>query len=814
MKRPPLIVAIPLIILLVLSAAVGTVNFLTAENHLGQRFELEAQRFQNMLSLVQYNTENSILYGQEGRLIDNVSIFSSYDNVRSVILLDQDWNTVYSSDIALIGTKVATEVGRFAMQYNYASLEIVEDQNFIRAVYPIRNLAAQTSQIHSWLYAEYDLTSTIQDARYEVLDNIVLSLVIIFIFSLLVFFFLERHLRRPLQQLQTSVQRIMESSLEEPIPEMSWPEFKFFAKSIDRERKTLQKYNEELQIMAHTFETQEGIYITDKDHNIIKCNTAFEQISGYRAEDVLGQNARMFRSNEHDEYFYQKVWQDVEHKGFWQGEVFTRRADGKRLPLSLSINRVLLDDSDRCFYITMFMDISEQYQNRQAMKLQATTDHLTGLPNRPRLIDILTKEIQKNGKAENLGALMFIDLDFFKQINDNLGHGIGDRYLKEIASRLEQIASNNNATVGRLGGDEFLIIVSDNMTEDEQVREKSVNIANEIYDSFANPVMIKNLQLMAGASIGITVFPDHNNTTASDTLRNADIAMYEAKKSGRGQVRFFTAHQVEKTQRRFDLQQAMNEAVALDQFQLKYQPIISQSGHIVAAECLIRWIHADKGWISPAEFIPMAESTGLIQQIGQWVLKEAISSLAKWEQHKLLSDDFKLAVNVSPREFDSPVFITNLVALTEEFQVRPERLILEITEHLLIMNIDTSTKRLNELVEHGFSVSLDDFGTGFSSLSHLQRFPISSLKIDRSFIHNLYKDGVTEKLVGAILSMARQLDIDVVAEGVENQQQLDFLSANQCDQYQGYMFSRPLFEEEWLELLAKNPFEQMIKRLR
>lgn len=812
MKRPPLIVAIPLTMVLVLSAAVGIVNFVTAERHLGQRFELEAQRFQNMLSLVQYNTENSLLYEQEDRLINNVSIFSSYDNIRTITLLGKDRQVLYSSDLSLVGSRVPLDVERFAMQYSYANLEIVDGERYIRAVYPIRNLAGQTSQIHSWLYAEYNLTPTINEIRYEVYENILFSLIIIAIFSLFIFLFLSQQLKRPLQKLQRSVRNVLEGSTEEIIPTMKWPELQFFAESIESERKALRKYNEEIRLMAHTFETQEGIFITDEEHRIIKCNKAFERISGYQSEDVIGKKSSIFKSDAHDDNFYKKMWADINQLGYWQGEVFSRRANGDQFPVSLTITRFLSESNSHCYYIAMFMDISEQHKTQQSMREQATKDHLTGLPNRPTLINMLTKEIDQHKGSNRLSALMFIDLDFFKQINDNLGHSTGDRYLKDISQRLERIAKENDAVVGRLGGDEFLIILNQSAPSEAIIKDKTTHIATEIYNAFSEPVVINNLHLMAGASIGVTLFPDRYNSNASDTLRNADIAMYEAKKAGRGQVRFFAAKQGEDTQRRFDLQQAMNDAIASNQFQLKYQPIIDRSGAIVGAECLIRWIHADKGWIAPDEFIPMAESTGLIQQIGQWVLREGISSLADWEAKGLLSKNFKLAVNVSPREFDSPTFISNLLALIREYDIDPNRLVLEITEHLLIMNIETSTKRLRELVSHGISVSLDDFGTGFSSLSHLQHFPINSLKIDKSFIQNLFKDGVTEKLVSAILSMAKRLEIEVVAEGVESQQQLDFLLANNCHKYQGYMFSRPLFEEEWLSLLAQNPFEKLVRQ--
>ncbi|HJV74634.1 MAG TPA: EAL domain-containing protein [Noviherbaspirillum sp.] len=541
--------------------------------------------------------------------------------------------------------------------------------------------------------------------------------------------------------------------------------------------------------------SSEGMTITDPDGVIIDVNPAFTRITGYTRDEVIGRNPKVLQSGRQNQAFYEDMWKALLSTGHWEGEIWNRRKNGEVYAEWLVINTSYKADGSAFRRMAIFSDITERKKFNDLIWQQANFDSLTGLPNRHMFRDRLEQEIRKSHRAGLPLALMFIDLDRFKEVNDTLGHAVGDNLLKEAAQRLTSCVRESD-TVARLGGDEFTIILGELSAPNSVER-----IAQEILQKMAKPFELEEETAYLSASIGITFYPD-DATELEDLLKNADQAMYAAKDGGRNRHNYFTPSMQETAQARRRIAGDLRCTITENQLRVYYQPIVDlMSGTVEKAEALVRWQHPKRGLISPAEFIPIAEETGMICDIGDWVFQEATRQAARWRlSHR---PDFQISINTSPAQYrnngiDYDAWLEHL----SRIGLPQQGIAVEITEGLLLETSAAVTDQLLRFRDSGIHVSLDDFGTGYSSLSYLKRLDIDYLKIDRSFAQNLIPGSEDMALYEAIIAMAHKLGLKVIAEGVETEEQRALLTAAGCDYGQGYLFSRPVPADQFEALLC------------
>ena len=555
-----------------------------------------------------------------------------------------------------------------------------------------------------------------------------------------------------------------------------------------------------LHIAATTFESQEGIFITDTDAAIIRVNRAFTDITGYSAGEVIGQNPRLLSSGRQDARFYAAMWEGINNTGKWKGEIWNRRKNGELYPEFLTITAVKDEGGIVTNYICIFNDITASVAAADQIKHLAFYDPLTNLPNRRLLMDRLDQALVSSTRSGNGGALLFIDLDNFKTLNDTLGHDIGDLLLQQVALRLECCVRGCD-TMARLGGDEFVVMLEGLSKQPLEAAAQTEAIGDKIIATLNQPYQLAEHAYHNSPSIGAILFSDHHLST-DELLKHADIAMYQSKKAGRNTLRFFDPEMQETINARAALEVELQKALENRQFRLYYQLQVDEFNCPIGAEALIRWIHPERGMVSPLEFIPLAEDTGLILPIGHWVLETACAQLKVWQQ-TAATRDLVLAVNVSARQFRQENFVAEVQVVIRHHAIEPSRLKLELTESMLLENIETIISSMKALKEIGVQFSLDDFGTGYSSLQYLKRLPLDQLKIDQSFVRDLVADSNDQAIVRTIIAMAHSLNLTVIAEGVETEEQRQLLRDNGCTHYQGYLFGKPLPPEQCVALLKR-----------
>jgi len=563
---------------------------------------------------------------------------------------------------------------------------------------------------------------------------------------------------------------------------------------------TEQKAKEDsLRISATAFETQDGIMITDPQGIILRVNRAFSRLTGYASDEVIGRTPKILNSGRQHPNFYEEMWSQLTANHFWQGEIWNRRKDNEIFLEWLTITAVLDKSGQITHFVANFSDITERQLAQDKIQKLAFYDSLTKLPNRRLLLDRLEQAIRYTKRTQQCGALLFIDLDNFKTLNDSKGHMVGDMLLQEVAKRLEH-AVREVDTIARLGGDEFVVLL-ENLGECQvDAVQQSEKLAHNILQSFNSPFLLNDYSHHSSPSIGVEIVHPKNKGS-NEILAHADLAMYQAKKQGRNTVRFFNPDMQVKIEKMAELQTDLREALKNQELELYYQPQVNQFTHIIAAEALIRWNHPQKGFISPADFIPMAESSGLIIPLGDYVLLTACKTLVNWAQNST-TQNIKLSVNVSAKQFADFEFVSKVKKTIAETGVNPSNLKLELTESVMVKDVDRTIQTMNDLRDIGIRFSMDDFGTGHSSLSYLKRLPLSQLKIDQSFIRDLTTDSEDATIVKTIIAMSNTLKLEVIAEGVETREQKEFLKKNQCFIYQGYLFSRPLPLTEFEDLVS------------
>jgi len=544
-----------------------------------------------------------------------------------------------------------------------------------------------------------------------------------------------------------------------------------------------------LRIAATAFEAQEGIVITDADQVILRVNRAFSDITGYAAEEAIGQTPRLLKSGRHDAAFYQTMWDRICRDGYWQGEIWNRRKSGEIYPEWLNITAVKNDQGEITHYVGTLIDVTARKEADDKIRLLAFYDSLTQLPNRRLLLDRLQHTLAASARHENHGAVLFIDLDNFKTLNDTMGHNIGDLLLIETANRLQACVREGD-TVARLGGDEFVIMLEELSADIHQAAAQAEAVCDKILATICKPYLLQGYAHYCSASIGISLFRNQE-ITVDELLKRADTAMYQAKNAGRNTLRFYDPAMQAVLEARTALENDLRSALSENQFRLYYQMQVDHSGHILGAEVLLRWQHPQHGLVSPLQFIPLAEETGLILPIGQWVLDTACIQLKAWEADPLTCD-LQLAVNVSAHQFRQADFVEQVRLVLHNHALSPDRLKLELTESMVLDNIYDTIAKMQTLREVGVRFSMDDFGTGYSSLSYLTQLPLDQLKIDQSFVRNIGVKSTDAVIVQTIIGMASNLGMEVIAEGVETEEQRAFLEQHGCAYCQGYLFGRPV----------------------
>ena len=545
----------------------------------------------------------------------------------------------------------------------------------------------------------------------------------------------------------------------------------------------------ELRIAAVAFDSQESTMVTDAKGIIIKINRAFTETTGYSADEILGKTPRILKSGTHDAAFYQAMWDCINKTGTWTGEVWDRRKDGVIYPKWLNIAAVKDSRGVVVNYVGTHFDITERKIAEEKINALAFFDQLTGLPNRALLIDRLAQAMSASARNGAYGALLFIDLDNFKTVNDTLGHDKGDILLKQVAERLSSCVRIGD-TVARLGGDEFVLMLAGLSPFDGDAAAQVDAVGEKILSTFNQPFQIGVNACHCTTSIGVTLFRGQE-MTIDDLLKQADIAMYKSKAAGRNAIHFFDPEMEISMIRRAELEADLRQALHLGQFVLYYQPQVTDDGALIGTEVLVRWLHPTRGMVAPAEFIPLAEETGLILPLGYWILETACAQLAKWASVPGLSD-VKVAVNVSARQFRQPDFKSQVIETLKRTGADPKMLKLELTESLLVENVQDLIQTMHSLKDYGVDFSLDDFGTGYSSLSYLKRLPLNQLKIDQSFVRDVLIDPNDAAIATTIVALGESLGLHVIAEGVETEPQQAFLAEAGCKSYQGYLFGRPL----------------------
>jgi diguanylate cyclase (GGDEF)-like protein/PAS domain S-box-containing protein len=557
---------------------------------------------------------------------------------------------------------------------------------------------------------------------------------------------------------------------------------------------------DELRIAAVAFASQNGMVITDPKGVIQRVNPAFTRLTGYRPEEAIEQTMALLKSGRHNSLFYQRMWESLQEKGHWQGEIWNKRKNAQIYAEMLTITAILTPDRGVIYYVGSFTDITDNKEAEAEIHRLAYYDPLTRLPNRRLLHDRLHQALAATSRSGLYGAIFFIDVDNFKMLNDTRGHGVGDLLLIEVGKRLRGMLREGD-TVARQGGDEFVVLLEDLGAEIAEATALCKRMGDKLFQVIDRPFILDGNEYHCKLCIGVSLFGKRD--TVEELFKHADLALYQAKNAGRDTLRFFHPTMQTVLDLRSALEAELSQALIGNQMRLFYQPQVNAAGGVIGVEALLRWQHPQRGLVLPNDFIPLAEDTGAILSIGLWVLETACAQLKTWENDGR-TIDLTLAVNVSARQFRQPDFVAQIRKVLEVSGAEPTRLILELTESVVLEDVQDTIVKMQAIQQLGVRFSMDDFGSGYSSLSSLARLPLDQLKIDGAFVRNLSKKGNDATIARTIITMGREMAMKVIAEGVETSEQRDFLESHGCLAYQGYLFSRPLPLHE---------FEEFIKRV-
>ena len=764
----------------------------------------------NLLEQGKHITENL------GRLSVLALIYASADNAADAVKATMAFPGVIGVEIrdtkrrALL-TRGSTGSGEFSAAFNHAKSQATaildqENGNSWRFVVPVYTqpsaespFSVQTAQPELLGYVSVVMSKAALTRTTT--DIFIVNMATSFSFALLFMFmirFLTNRMTRPLSQLSGSMGRAKAGESEVRAVLTGPKDIADMAHAFNSMMAVLEEREAALSIAAIAFEIEEGMIVTDSDEVIIRVNRVFSKLSGYSAEEAIGKKLSMIKSDREDAGFYSRMQEVLHRDNYWQGEIWNRRKNGEYYPEWLTITAVVGKDGSITNYICAFFDITERKQAEDKIHNLAFYDPLCQLPNRRLLFDRLHQAGITSARSQTCAGILFIDLDNFKILNDTRGHDIGDLLLIEVGHRLRACIRESD-TLARLGGDEFVVLLEGLSEDRAQAALQAREVGEKVLADIHQPYMLKGIEHYTTASIGISLFSNYRQNL-DDLLKQADTAMYAAKKAGRNTLRFFDPAMQEALEMRSHLEAGMRKALPKHEFKLYYQVQVDSKQRPIGAEALIRWEHPEQGLVSPAKFIPVAEDTGLILPIGQWVLQTACAQLKEWESNPR-TRKLTLAVNVSARQFRQPGFVKQVSEIIEQTRINPSRLKLELTESTVLENVPDTITRMHALKSIGVRFSMDDFGTGYSSLAYLTQLPLDQLKIDQSFVRNIGTKSTDAMIIQTIIGMANNLGIEVIAEGVETDVQHDFLSGAGCWFYQGYLFGRPVPVKEFIDSL-------------
>ncbi|MDD5275447.1 MAG: bacteriohemerythrin [Methylovulum sp.] len=568
--------------------------------------------------------------------------------------------------------------------------------------------------------------------------------------------------------------------------------------AVTRDINERKQAEHQLRIAATVFESQQGMMVTDAHNNILRVNKAFTEITGYSLSEVIGKKPQILQSNRQSQHFYAKMWRNINTIGAWEGEIWNRRKNGEDYPSYLTIKAVIDPEGKTTHYVGTLADITLRKAAAAEIEHLAYYDPLTDLPNRRLLMDRLKPALAASKRTNRYGSLLFIDLDNFKTLNDSLGHDMGDLLLQQVAGRLQSCVREYD-TVARLGGDEFVVMLVDLSDEPYVAAEQTETIGNKILALINQPFSLASHEYISTPSIGATLFKGQEQA-AEELLKHADIAMYQAKTLGRNNLRFFDPQMQEAVITKAALQNELHKALAQHQFRLYFQIQVATPPHPFGVEVLLRWLHPTRGLVAAADFLPLAEESGIILAIEHWVLETTCAQIQAWQQDPMTSG-LVVSINISAKQFFQADFVAQVQTAIQRYAINPSLLKLELTESILMKDIEDTYTIMEALSKIGVQFSLDDFGTGYSSLQYLKKLPLTQLKIDPSFIRDIAKDSNDQAIVRTIIAIATNLNLSVIAKGVETLAQRQFLSDNECSLYQGYLFSKPVPIEQFTDEL-------------
>ncbi len=776
--------------LLILACLAGAISSWQSNQHSRKNLIEQGLLITNNLAA---NTQLALLYASPENAAEAVNITLAFPDVIGLSIIDNNGKPL------LVRGQPALKQS-FTLADRQASLINETDQawHFSSQVYSEPQPETPFSEGHpgeylgrvSVIISKQSLSQTASRILlYNMLTSLTIALLLIGVMRVLT-----NQISQPLQRLSQDMRRAQMGENDVRTGTDGPEEISRMGDAFNQMMSVLEQRASELRIAAIAFETEEGMIVTDKHAHIIRINKAFTRLTGYMPAQLLGQTPAFWRSGRHDLQFFENMWSALLENKHWQGEIWNRYSNGSAHPQWVNITAVLNEDNQVTHYVGTYMDMTERKRAEEAIHELAFYDPLTKQPNRRLLRDRLRQAIIDTSRNKTSSSLLFIDLDNFKTLNDTQGHDIGDQLLIAVAQRLTGCVREGD-TIARLGGDEFVLLLEGLSHDTPNAAMQTQRVAQKVLQTFEQPFELGNRNFHSSASVGITLFNNHH-TTPDELLKQADTAMYEAKKSGRNAIRMFDPSMQQELEHHAEIENGLRDALGQDQLQLFYQMQVCNDGRLLGAEALLRWDHPTLGRMSPQLFIPMAESSGLILPIGRWVLESACKQLTLWET-SLNNHPFQLAVNVSVCQFREADFVDQVRDIIQSTGINPKRLKLELTESVVLQDISETIEKMLALRQLGISLSLDDFGTGYSSLSYLTQLPLNQLKIDQSFVRNIGSQHTDAAIVQTIIGMAKNLGMEVIAEGVETSCQRDFLQQSGCQVYQGYLFGKPIDSREF-----------------
>lgn len=799
-SRLPLAVLLPTVLMVVFATYAMLSGIYTYRQYRVQQFkQAEYDLRQTAIRLTRLAEHDPGDIGRE------VMLFAAEPAVRVCALLEPDGKIIAAHRTDWIGREIGDVWPRWQPEWlqrtDYAP--VIESQasgeTYLLLVTPYTHVAMDTNlggNHRGVLILERDLSSNIHGALREALQPRLLDIMAGLGFMTLTTVWLRRRIGHPLRQLVSVAESIGRNPVAAVIEVKGCGEILELASALQIMTETLRHNIKQMHEVSMAVEKSPvGIVITDEAGNIKYANAVILESSGYSLAELLGHNPCIFKSSKTPSEVYANLWQTLQSGNIWQGELVNRRKDGREYIEQISVGPIKSDDGSLIGFFAVKLNVSVQKSIEAQIDFMQHHDGLTGLPNRQGLEDRLTTQINIARRHGQQAALVLVDLDHFKTINDARGMETGDAILKATGGRLRALLRDDDM-VARLGADEFGLLLADINHRTDRASQHAQQIAEKLHMAFfSNPLRVGAEEFMLSLSMGITLFPESPAQSPSDILRRAETALHRAKEKGTGQTAFYETSLGDAAERRYRVEQELRAAIAEGQLRLYLQSQVDPEGRVIGAEALVRWQHPTRGLKPPAMFIPIAEESRLIIDIGQWVLSKTCRLLAV---EQAAGRPIRLAVNVSPRQFHENEFVALVQAVLDETGADPRGLVLEVTEGLILHDIEETLGKMHRLAMLGVQFSIDDFGTGYSSLAYLKRLPISEIKIDKSFVQDAPSDSTDAVLVETMLSMARHLNYEVVAEGVETEAHAAFLNAHGRLMHQGYLYGKPEPAAEWI----------------